>query len=171
MNSILQERFTDLVYRHIPGFRPRNGRGMVLCIFHLEKNPSLSIDLERCVFHCFGCGASGGAKRLAELIGKTWGSTRSESRAARARRARFQAERRSRAILEQRAEEQDLVLCFEHRELYGHALAAADLLSLFHRRPDLAEEFPGLVTDTEREYGETLFRLSILEARMDREVG
>lgn len=30
-----------------------------LCIFHEEKKPSLKINLDRKVFHCFGCGASG----------------------------------------------------------------------------------------------------------------
>jgi hypothetical protein len=62
------------------------------------------------------------------------------------------------------------MLCAEHRELYGEMLGAKDLLSLFHRRPDLADEFSVLVADTEREYGEILFHLSILEARMDGEV-
>jgi hypothetical protein len=62
------------------------------------------------------------------------------------------------------------MFCAEHRELYGEALAAADLLGLLHRRPDLAEEFPDLVTQTEQEYGETLFRLLVLEARLNREV-
>jgi DNA primase len=38
------------------------GRGKqrtVLCPFHQDRKPSLSISLERKVFHCFGCGASG----------------------------------------------------------------------------------------------------------------
>jgi len=41
---------------------PLNGRraGRVLCPFHAEKTPSLSVDLDGGVFHCFGCGEQGG---------------------------------------------------------------------------------------------------------------
>lgn len=68
----LHQRFSDLLARHLPTFPPRNGRGMVLCIFHSEKTPSLSIDLEKGVFHCFGCGVGGGVKKFAELVGEPW---------------------------------------------------------------------------------------------------
>lgn len=34
---------------------------MVLCPFHKDTKPSLSISLDRSVFNCFGCGASGTA--------------------------------------------------------------------------------------------------------------
>lgn len=39
-----------------------NGRrkGMVLCVFHQERTPSLSVNLDEGVFHCFGCDAKGG---------------------------------------------------------------------------------------------------------------
>ncbi len=100
----LQTRFADLVHRHIPGFTPRNGRGVILCLFHEEKTPSLSIDLEKGVFHCFGCDAGGGVKDFAQLVGEPLGSTCSESRTAKARRARWKAEQQAHAILERRAE-------------------------------------------------------------------
>jgi DNA primase len=170
VNSALQEWFSDLVHRHLPEFTPRNGRGVVLCVFHQEKTPSLSIDLEKGVFHCFGCGVSGGVKDFAQLVGETWGSTRSESHTAKARRARFQAEQQARAILQQRAEERDKALCVEYRELYGQALSCVDLLSLFRRRPDLAEEFSDVLVETRQEYGAVLFKLCLLEARLDGEV-
>ncbi len=32
---------------------------MIICPFHDDKNPSLSVDLDQGVYHCFGCGASG----------------------------------------------------------------------------------------------------------------
>ena len=38
----------------------RRGKDLVgLCPFHDDKNPSLSINPEMNVFHCFGCGAKG----------------------------------------------------------------------------------------------------------------
>lgn len=104
------------------------------------------------------------------LVGEEWVYSRSESRTAQARRARFQAERQARAILERRADERDRTLCASHREAYGEMLGARDLLSLFHRRPDLAAEFPELVVRTEREYGELLFQCTVLEAQLDGEV-
>jgi hypothetical protein len=142
----------------------------VCCLFHQEKTPSLSIDLEKGVFYCFGCGASGGVKQFAELVGEEWSHARSASHAVKACLARVQAEQQARAILGRRAEERDQVLCAEHRKLYGEMLGARDLLTLFHRRPDLAAEFSDLVAKTDREYREALFRLSILEARLDGEV-
>jgi len=86
------------------------------------------------------------------------------------RHARFQVERQAREILGQRAKERDKTLRAEHREIYGEVLAAADLLSLFRRRPDLAEEFDELAAGTEHDYGDLLFRLSLMDARLDGEV-
>jgi CHC2 zinc finger len=45
-------------------------RGVVQCVFHSDRTPSLSIDLDKGVFHCFGCGAQGGVTRFAELVGE-----------------------------------------------------------------------------------------------------
>lgn len=43
----------------------RSGRGyMACCPFHNEKTPSFSIDREKQLFHCFGCGASGNFVQL-----------------------------------------------------------------------------------------------------------
>jgi hypothetical protein len=49
-------------------------------------------------------------------------------------------------------------------------LGARDLLSLFHRRPDLAAEFPELAIQTEREYGEALFQCTLLEGQLGGEI-
>ena len=57
-------------------------RGLVRCIFHEDRRASLSVDLDREVFHCFGCGASGGVKRFAELVGEQ----RDDLRPSRSRR-------------------------------------------------------------------------------------
>src|SRR5262245_16721298 len=78
----LSEIFQDYLHRYVDKLRIRWPRASGLCPFHHEKTPSLSIDLEKCVFHCFGCGAEGGVKRFAALVGEPWGSTRSESRTA-----------------------------------------------------------------------------------------
>lgn len=44
--------------------------GRVRCIFHAEKTPSLSVDLARGLFHCFGCGVEGGWSRFLEMVGE-----------------------------------------------------------------------------------------------------
>lgn len=45
-------------------------RGLVRCRFHQDDTASLSVDLERGLFHCFGCGQQGGLKRFAALVGE-----------------------------------------------------------------------------------------------------
>jgi hypothetical protein len=47
----------------------QRARGVVPCIFHHDKTASLSVDLDKGVFHCFGCGEQGGVKRFANLVG------------------------------------------------------------------------------------------------------
>jgi len=166
----LIERFSSLAGQYISDFDPARAKKLYCCIFHPDRTPSLSINVEAGVFHCFGCGQSGGVKDFARLVGEPWNSARGESRAARARRARFHAEQQARAILERRAEARSRTLCAEHREVFAEIVAAADLLALFYRRPDLAAEFPVLATRTGKEYGEALFKQSLLEAQLEREV-
>jgi hypothetical protein len=38
-------------------------------VFHQDQTPSLSIDIDRGLFNCFACGAKGGARKFAELVG------------------------------------------------------------------------------------------------------
>jgi len=40
-------------------FRKQGSQVKIPCPFHSETKPSLSINLERNIFHCFGCGESG----------------------------------------------------------------------------------------------------------------
>jgi DNA primase len=63
----------------------KGAKWSILCPFHNEKKPSCSINLDKRVFHCFGCGAKGnvldfivrmegcslteGAEKLAEICG------------------------------------------------------------------------------------------------------
>ena len=43
----------------------KNGKNyMACCPFHNEKTPSFSIDRDKQLFHCFGCGASGNFVQL-----------------------------------------------------------------------------------------------------------
>jgi hypothetical protein len=62
---------TTVFARHLD-LTPLHGRrrGLVRCRFHSDKTPSLSVDLERGLFCCFGCGTQGGLQRFAALVGE-----------------------------------------------------------------------------------------------------
>jgi len=50
----------DLIGRHVN--LKKSGRNFVgLCPFHSEKTPSFNVNVERQIFHCFGCGEGGNA--------------------------------------------------------------------------------------------------------------
>jgi len=80
--------------RHLD-LAPLNGRrrGLVHCRFHEDPRPSLSVDLDKGVFHCFGCGVGGGMKRFSELVGEAPAdvSTRPATREPEVQRARREA--------------------------------------------------------------------------------
>lgn len=61
----------DLFARHLD-LAPLRGRrrGVVRCRFHEDTRASLSVDLDRGLFHCFGCSVGGGMRRSAELVGE-----------------------------------------------------------------------------------------------------
>ncbi len=61
----------DVFGRHLD-LAPLRGRrhGLVKCPFRDEKTGSLSVDLDLGLFNCFGCGAQGGVRRFAELVGE-----------------------------------------------------------------------------------------------------
>ena len=62
----------DLASEHTKVER-RGQRFVALCPFHKEKTPSLSLDPERKLYYCFGCGAGGDALKLhMELTGDTF---------------------------------------------------------------------------------------------------
>ncbi len=83
--TTLQQRFLVLLEQHVHKLATRGNRAVGLCPFHDDWHPSFSI-----------------------LVGESWGATHSDSRIAKARRARFQAERQAGAILEKRAKEREL---------------------------------------------------------------
>jgi DNA primase len=49
----------DLLQRHGVPVQKKGRSLKALCPFHEEKTPSLSVDLKKGVYHCFGCGKSG----------------------------------------------------------------------------------------------------------------
>jgi DNA primase len=46
----------------------RWGNEMVSCPIHGERRPSMSISVEKGVFHCFACGFGGGALKLIQAM-------------------------------------------------------------------------------------------------------
>src|SRR5262249_59660529 len=48
----------------------RASRGPIRCIppGHDDRTPSLSLDVDASLFHCFGCGEGGGLRRLRDLL-------------------------------------------------------------------------------------------------------
>ncbi len=49
----------------------KNGKGyMGLCPFHNDTNPSLSVNIEKQLFQCFGCGTAGDVIRFVQLYDK-----------------------------------------------------------------------------------------------------
>lgn len=93
--------------RHID-LAPLRGRrrGLVGCPFHDDGHASLSVDLDRGLFNCFGCGAKGGVKRFAALVGEPLKLTTSPSRRPQARSLLDQA--RARVLAEARRQQQRL---------------------------------------------------------------
>ena len=172
-SDTLSARFLTLAQTHVSRLIVRGSKGIGLCCFHEENTSSLSFDFDRGVFHCFGCGKSEGFDASALAVGEPWGTIRHSPR----ERARFavhgrrrQAETQARTILEQRAKAQRKALLFRNHEAIREANEAAELLALFHRRLDLAEEFPELVVRTEREYSDALFKQTLLEAQLQGEL-
>ncbi len=169
----LQARFLSLVQRHVHKLTIRGSRGIGLCLFHPEERPSLSIDLEKAVFYCFGCGVGGGVKKFAELVGEPWAiaslTRREKARIATAIRRR-DAERKEQVILQQREEKRLDEIFQEWRAANTEAAYAAELLSLLHGRPDLEAEFADLTAQAARDYSAAVSRRVLLEARINGEV-
>jgi hypothetical protein len=169
----LQQRFADLLERHVSRLMVHGYKAIGLCPLHPDRTPSFTADLEKLVWYCFPCSKGGGVKAFALAVGEQWGRERHSTR----ERARFavqarrrQAEQASQAILTRRKDERDDALWAAWCDANTIVTEAVELLALFFRRPDLAEEFPVLVNRTESEYSDALFRKMVLEGQFAGEV-
>lgn len=49
----------SVISPYVPSLRSRSGSYFGLCPFHNEKTPSFSVNQDKQIFYCFGCGAGG----------------------------------------------------------------------------------------------------------------
>ncbi|HEY5653682.1 MAG TPA: CHC2 zinc finger domain-containing protein, partial [Pontiella sp.] len=54
----------DVVGAYLPELRRRGSTFKCCCPFHKEKTPSFTVNEDRQIFHCFGCGAGGDVFRF-----------------------------------------------------------------------------------------------------------
>ena len=94
-----------MLFAHHLDLSPLRGRrrGLVRCPRHDDRTPSLSVDLDRGIFHCFGCGVGGGLRRFAELVGDA--DTMQRPRPAPPRRWSPLEEARERVLAEARRQQ------------------------------------------------------------------
>jgi len=60
LNKNLLPKVPVYLSEHGFDFKDHNAWSMILCPFHADKNPSLSINLTHGGFICFACGVTGG---------------------------------------------------------------------------------------------------------------
>ena len=133
----LREHFLSLLEQHVHGLRIRGSRATGLCPFHPDKNPSFSVELDKGVFHCFGCSASGGVRDFAYLLGEEWGSPRRETPVSRAQHIALQV---ARDAYEAWSRHKLIELTDEHRELLAERDIAEIAYRAIHRCPALYKE-------------------------------
>jgi len=68
-------------------------KAMALCPFHPDKNPSLSLDLDRGIFNCFACGEKGNALHFIMKL-KGWDIKTTAEEIAREQRIPLTSEQR-----------------------------------------------------------------------------
>lgn len=60
INEVLARTdMVSVVRQYVPGLKKSGSSYMGLCPFHEEKSPSFSINPDKNLYHCFGCGAGG----------------------------------------------------------------------------------------------------------------
>jgi hypothetical protein len=119
---------------NVEKFRARGDRATGLCPFHKDKHPSLSIDLERGLWHCFTCDMGGDVIRFIETrdrlsfkeAAKSVGAWRSEgmSESERRRLGRERKKREREQAEKQAQKESERVQLIEARD-YLHTLEHA----------------------------------------------
>lgn len=67
--SICKPSITEVIGKYVE-LRRAGKEQTGLCPFHAEKNPSFSVNEDKAVFHCFGCGVGGDVIDFIKLIEK-----------------------------------------------------------------------------------------------------
>jgi len=63
----MKETILEVIGDHV--LLTRSGKNYFgLCPFHKEKTPSFSVSVDRQIYHCFGCGATGTAEEFRTKI-------------------------------------------------------------------------------------------------------
>ena len=69
VNGYFQGHWSDFYSRFLPDIKKAGaGKFVALCPFHSDGNPSLSINDDSGLFHCFGCEKSGDAFTFFGLV-------------------------------------------------------------------------------------------------------
>ena len=156
---INKPEIVDFIGRHIKLIK-RGRSYWACCPFHHEKKPSLSVNKEKQLWHCFGCGAGGDVVTFAELfhqtdyngalkaIGITPPETRREKRRAAIQTARVKKRRAWAIAEEQEKQAEDLArverltfidcLICEAKEVMALARSIDDLIDILpaiHKLP------------------------------------
>ena len=66
----LQNDVVDVIGSYLP-LKRAGSAFKALCPFHKEKTPSFSVNPQRQIYHCFGCGAGGDVSEASALRTKT----------------------------------------------------------------------------------------------------
>ena len=61
-----RSNIVDVISAYLPELRRRGSTHKCCCPFHKEKTPSFTVNDERQIFHCFGCGAGGDVFRFVQ---------------------------------------------------------------------------------------------------------
>ena len=150
-----QTIFAELCGRYLD-LGPLRGclRGLVRCPFHDDSTESLSIDLTRGLFHCFGCDVGGGVRRFAELVGNA-SSPAPENQMVSPRE--WLEEARAIAYVEGLRQRQRL-------ELYRDYIAACDALRHLWRSIQIARAHTSQLDPDSEETWERLHAIASAEA-------
>ena len=61
-----RSNIVDVITAYLPELRRRGSTHKCCCPFHKEKTPSFTVNDERQIYHCFGCGAGGDVFRFVQ---------------------------------------------------------------------------------------------------------